>query len=231
MKDKILALLKENFKGAREDGLNHIANVLSFQVNTDEEAKTLVDKFTAEQINSFITDWRKSADAEITKANQTFEANLKNKFDFVEKPKAEPSPNQKKDNVLDAEAIKTLLAEAMKPFAEKVSAFETQTVSANRREMIVKELENLPNSYKEKILKDFNRMSFADDNAFTTYFDETKTDVAAFSQELANKGLNAHDKPAFGSPNKDGVSAAVESYIKDTIENKGKNDLGGKSLI
>jgi hypothetical protein len=28
----------------RKDGLNHIANVLSFRVNTEDEAKTLVGK-------------------------------------------------------------------------------------------------------------------------------------------------------------------------------------------
>ena len=90
MKEKILALLLAQFTGERKDGLNHIANVLSFQVTTEEEAKTLVGKLTAEQVKSFIADWRKKADAEVTKANQTFEAGLRKKYDFTEK-KPEPA--------------------------------------------------------------------------------------------------------------------------------------------
>jgi len=64
MKEKILALLTAQFSGVRKDGLNHIANVLAFQVDTEEKAKEVVGKLTADQINSFITDWRKEADAE-----------------------------------------------------------------------------------------------------------------------------------------------------------------------
>jgi hypothetical protein len=56
MKEKILALLQAQFAGVRKDGLNHIANVIAFQVDTEEQAKEVVGKLTADQINSFIAD-------------------------------------------------------------------------------------------------------------------------------------------------------------------------------
>jgi hypothetical protein len=112
MKEKILALLQSQFAGVRKDGLNHIANVLAFQVNTEDEAKTLAGKLTAEQVNSFIADWRKEADAEITKANKSYDDGLRKKYDFTEK-KTEPAnpipPETDKDGKLDAAAIQKII--------------------------------------------------------------------------------------------------------------------------
>jgi hypothetical protein len=236
MKEKILALLQAQFAGVRKDGLNHIANVLAFQVNTEDEAKTLVGKLTAEQVNSFITDWRKEADAEITKANKSYEAGLRQKYDFTEK-KTEPAnptlPEPGKEvKDIDAAAIQKLVTDAIaaatKPLLEKVSAFEGANITASRRELLVKELELVPESYKAKVLKDFDRMTFADNDKFNEYLNETKTDVATFTQELADKGLSGQSKPYFGTTNQDGVSAGVQDYIKAQAEADKK--LTGKEI-
>ncbi|MDR1632309.1 MAG: hypothetical protein LBR97_05465 [Dysgonamonadaceae bacterium] len=139
MKEKILALLQAQFAGVRKDGLNHIANVLSFQVNTEDEAKTLVGKLTAEQVNSFIADWRKEADAEITKANKTYEDGLKKKYDFTEK-KTEPAnptpPEPDKAGTFDTAAIQRLIADsiatATKPLLEQINTFKTGETAKTR---------------------------------------------------------------------------------------------------
>lgn len=85
MKEEILALLLTAFAGVRKDGLSQLAAVLALQVKTKEEANEVIGKLTADQVNAFVNDWRKEADAEIEKANQTREANLRKKYDFVEK--------------------------------------------------------------------------------------------------------------------------------------------------
>ncbi|MDR0754273.1 MAG: hypothetical protein LBF04_02680, partial [Prevotellaceae bacterium] len=36
-------------------------------------------------VDAFITEWRKEADAEISKANKTYEDGLRKKYDFAEK--------------------------------------------------------------------------------------------------------------------------------------------------
>jgi hypothetical protein len=111
MKEKILALLTAAFAGVRKDELNHIANVLAFQVDTEEKAKEVVGKLTADQINSFITDWRKEADAEISKANKTYETGLKQKYDFTEKKQPEVTipPVTTEDGKIDAAALNKLV--------------------------------------------------------------------------------------------------------------------------
>lgn len=91
MKEKILALLVAMFQDVRKDGLNHLANSLALTVKTEDEAKEVVGKLTADQVKTFVTDWRKDADAEIGKANKTYEAGLKAKYDFVEKKNREPA--------------------------------------------------------------------------------------------------------------------------------------------
>lgn len=234
MKEKILALLVAMFQGVRKDGLNQLAGAMSLQVNTEEEANEVVGKLTADQVNSFVSDWRKEADAEITKANRTYEDGLKKKYDFVNKDKsdAEPTDPPAEPGVLDAAAIQRIVMQAVQsattPLLEKVAGLEGSATNASRRDLLVKELADVPESYKTKVLKDFDRMAFTDEDSFNEYLDDTKGDVASFGQELADKGLGHQSPPMFGTVNKDGVSQGVQTYITEkTDEGKG---LGGKEV-
>ena len=73
LQEQILALLVAKFQGVRKDGLQHLAAAIGLQVATIEEANGVVDKLTADKVSQYVTDWRKVADAEISKANQTYE--------------------------------------------------------------------------------------------------------------------------------------------------------------
>ena len=82
LQEKILALLVAKFQGVRKDGLQHLAAAIGLQVTTEEEANQVVDKLTVDKVNAFVTEWRRTADAEISKANQTYENSLKEKAEF-----------------------------------------------------------------------------------------------------------------------------------------------------
>lgn len=235
MKEKILALLEKTFPGVRKDGLNHIANTLALTVTTEEEATAAVGKLTADGVNSFITDWRRDADAEIDKANQTREANLRKKYDFVEKKEpgtggtpTPPAPG----GALDAAAIQNIVTEAVKaattPLLQEVATLKSNATIANRRELLVKELDGVTESYKNSVLGNFGLIDFKDEEAFTEYLNGVKTNVATFKQELADRGLGQQGKPSFGTVNEDGVSAAVQSYVKEKTE--GEKTLTGKEV-
>lgn len=237
--EQILALLVTTFQGVRKDGLNHLARSLALTVKTEEEAKEVVGKLTADQVKAFVSDWRKDADAEITKANQTYENGLKAKYDFVEKKKPEeggttPANTGTLDAATVQEMITNAVREATKGLQSEVSSLQSAAVTASRRETLVKELADVPEAYKAKVLKDFDRVAnlggFADENAFNEYLTETKSDVAAFGQELADRGLSLHEKPVLGSPNKDGVSAGVASYIQAKTAEAENKGLGGKEV-
>lgn len=233
-KEQILALLEKTFPGVRKDGLNHIANTLAMTVTTEEEANAAVGKLTADSVNSFITDWRRDADAEIDKANQTRETNLRKKYDFVEKKPGEggnptpPAPG----GTLDAAAIQNIVTEAVKaattPLLQEVATLKGNAANASRRELLVKELDGVTDSYKNSVLENFGLIEFKDEETFTGYLNGVKTNVATFKQELADKGLGQQGKPNFGTVNTDGVSAAVQSYVKDKTE--GGTTLTGKEV-
>lgn len=235
MKEQILALLVAMFQGVRKDGLNHLANSLALTVKTEDEAKEVVGKLTADQVKAFVTDWRKEADAEITKANQTYETGLKTKYDFVEKKEpgtggtpTPPAPG----GTLDATAIQNIVTEAVKaattPLLQEVDTLKGNAANASRRELLVKELDGVTESYKNSVLENFGLIEFKDEEAFTGYLNGVKTNVATFKQELADKGLGQQGKPSFGTVNEDGVSAAVQSYVKDKTE--GGTTLTGKEV-
>jgi hypothetical protein len=233
MTRKILALLEKKFQGERKDGLNHLAGAIALQVTTEEETTAIVDKLTADGVKTFIVDWRKGADAEINASNQTRETNLRNKYDFVEKKPAKGTDEQDVSpatGTLDAAAIQKIVSDAVsaatRPLLDEVNALKGETVSTGRRKLLEKELDEVPDGYKGKVLKDFDRMTFKDEDGFQEYLSDTKKDVAGFNQELAEKGLSGN-RPLFGSVNTEGVSAGVQSYIK---ESSGGKTLSGKEV-
>lgn len=232
--ETILALLLAQFAGVRKDGLTQLARSLALTVDTEEKAKEVVGKLTADQVNKFVQDWRKDADAEISKANKTYEDGLKEKYDFVEKGTPAPTPTPAPTGGLSAEDVSKIVTEAVTKatagLQEKVTAMEGAKLTAEREAQLKAVLdESLPQAYKDAIIDGFKARNFETPEAFTEYLNTTKTAAASFQQELADKGLRQTAIPNFGTVNKEGVSAGVESYIKDQQQANGGN-LSGKSI-
>ncbi|MCL1932760.1 MAG: hypothetical protein FWF53_02960 [Candidatus Azobacteroides sp.] len=222
MKEKILALLQAQFAGVRKDGLNQIANVLSFQIDTEEKAKEVVGKLTADQVNSFIADWRKEADAEIDKANRTREENLRKKYDFVEKKQPEVTAVTTENGNFDTAAIQKLISDsiatATKPLLEKVAAFEKEGTEKTRLQALNDKLKECTNeNFKVKALKDFARMRFDTDEAFTEYLSDTENDIKTANQNVADSGLGAQSRPII-SNSSSGGKEATDAEIKAVMD-------------
>jgi hypothetical protein len=228
MKEKILALLTAKFAGVRKDGLAQLAGALSFQATTDEEATALIDKLTTDSVDNFVKDWRKDVDKEVSEANKTYEGNLKKKFDFVEKKNQEPEPPTPPTPGDDTPAWAKALIEQNKALADRLNNFEGGKIKETRLQSLESKLKEVPESFKAQKLKDFGRMNFETDEAFTEYLNETETDITALNQELADKGLAGQGKPFFGNKNSDGTSSAVASFIASKTDDA--NKLGGKEI-
>lgn len=228
---QILALLQAKFAGVRKDGLAQLARMIALQVTSQEEAQALIDKLDVEKVTEAVKDYRKDVDKEVSEANKTYEGNLKKKFKFVELDDPTPADDPtKKTNPDDLQAaIKAAVAEVVKPLNDEIAALRGSKISESRLQMLTEKLGSCKDeTFKAKVLKDFNRMSFTDDNAFNEYLTETETDIAAFNQDLANKGLGEQGKPMFGQKNNDGVSSGVASFIQSQTEKE--NSLGGKEV-
>jgi len=228
---QILALLQAKFAGVRKDGLAQLARMIALQVTSQEEAQSLIDKLDVEKVNETVKEYRKDVDKEVSEANKTYEGNLKKKFKFVELENPTPAddPTKKTDpNDLQA-AIKAAVAEVVKPLNDEIAALRGAKISETRLQTLTEKLGSCKDeTFKAKVLKDFNRMSFADDDAFNEYLTETETDIAAFNQDLADKGLGDLGKPMFGQRNNDGVSAGVASFIQSQTAKE--NPLSGKEV-
>lgn len=214
MKKIILALLVAKFQGARKDGLNVLAGILALQASTEDEAKALVEKITDAQVNEFIKDYRKDVDKEVSESNKTFETNLRKKYDFKEK-EVEPG-NKPSENPNDiAEIVKAAVAAAVKPFEEKLSGYETKNIADSRLAKLNEKLNDCKDeTFKAQTLKDFARMTFANDDDFTQYLNDKTADIATANQNVANAALGgASGKPLFAQKGDDGISKGVADYV------------------
>jgi hypothetical protein len=214
MKEKILALLETKFQGMRKDGLNRLASAIALQVTTEEEANAIVGKLTAESVESFITDWRKEADVEIEKSNQTRETNLRKKFDFVEKkqPEVTTPPVTKEAGNIDAAAIQKLITDsitaATKPLLEQINTFKAGETAKTRLQALNDKLKDCTSEvFKTKTLKDFARMQFDTDEAFSEYLTDTENDVKTANQNVADSGLGAQGRPWYSNTPPSGKEA------------------------
>ena len=214
MKKTILALLVAKFQGARKDGLNVLAGILALQASTEDEAKALVEKITDAQVNEFIKDYRKDVDKEVSESNKTFETNLRKKYDFKEK-EVEPGNDPSKNPNDIAEIVKAAVAAAVKPFEEKLSGYETKNIADSRLAKLNEKLTDCKDeTFKAQTLKDFARMTFANDDDFTQYLNDKTADIATANQNVANAALGgASGKPLFAQKGDDGISKGVADYV------------------
>ena len=233
MKEKILALLIAAFSDVRKDGLSQLARTFALQVTTEDEAKALVDKLTKAQVDDFVKEFRADVDKEATEARKTFEANLKKKFDFVEKKNPEPGGDDSKNKDGDqndiATMVKNAIADAVKPLQTELEKYKAGDVAKSRLQSLTEKLNGCKDeTFKAKALKDFARMKFETDDDFDGYLTDTEADIATANQNAANSALGSQGKPLFAQKNEDGVSSGVSQYLES--QKAENNPLSGKEV-
>lgn len=231
MKETILALLIAKFSGVRKDVLNHMARAFALQVATEDEAKTLVEKITDAQVNEFVKEVRADVDKEVSESNKTFEANLKKKFDFVAKTEPGGGSGKKTIDPTDiSEIVKTAVAEAVKPFQEKLSAYDADNIAKSRLQALNEKLNGCKDeNFKAQTLKDFQRMTFKDDADFNEYLTAKAADIETANQNVADNKLdNAGGSPLFSQKEESGISKGVAEYVES--QKPGNDNFTGKEI-
>ncbi len=233
MREKILALLVAKFQGVRKDVLNHLARAMALQAATEEEAKALVDKVTDAQVAEYVKETRADVDKEVSESNKTFEANLRKKFDFVDR-KAEPEPGGGGGKPADPNdikaAIRAAVDEAVRPLHDKLQGYESRSISESRLAALNEKLNACKDkSFKEQTLKDFARMAFKDDEEFNAYLNEKVTDIETANQNAANNALgNGSGSPLFSQKEDSGISKGVAAFIES--QKPEKSAFSGKEV-
>ena len=197
--------------------MQQLAAALSLQVATKEEATELVGKLTAEKVEKFVKDWRSNADAEINKANKTYEDGLKAKYDFVEKgkPAPTPAPAPAPGGSVTLEQIKQLIQDEMKGVQQSITNMQSTRVAADRETQFVAALDKagIKGKTRDLLLDGFKGRTFKNDEDFNSYMTQQNAELAALAQEQADSGLLGGGKPIFGAVNEQGISKGVADYI------------------
>ena len=233
--EEVLALLEKKCQGKRKDGLMNIASNLAMVAQSQEQLQPIIDALTEEAVDSAIRSYRSVVDAENTRAAQTREEKLRETYSFVDKTQPKPEPSKHADTPkpvdptsLTMEQFKSMLADAVKPFADEINAMKLKGVNDARRAQVEAILKEVAPQYKEAVLDGFSGRQFKDDTEFQNYLQDQQT--KATEMRAANK---AEQLDAFGMPklprNSDGVSSAVANFLKDQ-QGKGTVVVKGREL-
>lgn len=210
MKETILQLLETKFQGARKDGLNLLAGVLAMTATDEETAQKVVDSLTADQVKNFITDFRKGADAEITKATKTAEENLRAKYNFVDKNAEPPKPETEPGKPNFEELIK----KALEPYTKEIADLKGQTIKNQRKEKFSKAIETAPDTLKSILIENFENSNFETENDFEEYLKSKSEQAQKLNQDFNNAKLGAMAKPGQSNINPSDVSVGMREYVK-----------------
>jgi hypothetical protein len=84
----------------------------------------------------------------------------------------------------------------VKPLQETIASLKVEKTKDSRLQALTGKLnECRDENFKAKALKDFARMQFDTDEAFTEYLTDTENDIKTANQNVADSGLGAQSRP------------------------------------
>ncbi|MGJ1420450.1 hypothetical protein ACR79T_12555 [Sphingobacterium spiritivorum] len=203
IKNTIKALLQSKFGGVQLSAarIDAIAGRLEGKVTTEEE---LLQRMEALNEALPFADIAKEDDRV-----RSLEAAAKAKG---EEKQEEKKSEEKKPAGDEIPAWAQALIEGNKTVTEKLAALEGNKVIGDRKSSILGKLKDADEAYSAKVLRDFGRMSFADDAAFEEYLGEVESDYTGHVQTTAESQLGK-DAP-FKGIGKDGkITEASQAEV------------------
>lgn len=195
MKKKVLQVLKPKVSslGFTKDELKGVAETIS---------ANLTDESTEEQITEAV-----DAVIPYLKVSQSVATRVINKKREEEETKAEENAEVSNQ---EPEWFKSYREETEKKFSALIESKTKET----RKAQFIKKLDGLSDRQKELRLKDFDRMSFSDDDDFSNYLTELEESVKLDIQEESNDELGKIGRPFKGKKVNPEVSdEEIESII------------------
>jgi hypothetical protein len=108
--------------------------------------------------------------------------------DNNQKPSSKKSPKTTSTPKDETPAWVKELQKSVETLASQVETMKGEKVTTGRKERLSKLLADT-GTYGEAALKNFERMSFKDDDDFDDYFTSVEEDLAKFKQQMADSGL------------------------------------------
>lgn len=111
----------------------------------------------------------------------------------------DPDPNKGGKKPEEAEDEPSWFSKYREETESKLQKLQNANLAESRRKLFEATIEGLLPKQKEAMLKDFDRVSFKDEEDFEAYRKEKEALVLEINQELANEGLSKMAKPASGT--------------------------------
>lgn len=214
MKNKILELLKPKFEGVSETILGRIADKLSKTAKTDEDVNTLIEGVTFQQILESYGDSRATEAQQSAVANYEKKHGLKDGKSVKTEPKAEPKAEPKTEED-DVPAWAKALIDSNNSLKSELEAIKGEKTTNKRKSELDKVLNKAPEKIRQRYTKDFERMSFKDDEDFNAWIGDITPDVEAITNEYNTKGGVVRRPKSGGGGNGENENVHLKARIAE----------------
>lgn len=202
MKQKLIALLKTSFasKGFNAKELDSLADLIISQ-------NVLTDESTDEDLSTAVTAAKPTADFVQSVASRQV-SDVKKPKPEDPKPTEPAEPAKAPEGETPEQKTLRLILEKMEKQDALLAAIQGEKVVNTRRSQYEKALEGTNDKYKAKALKDFDRLTFKDDEDFTSWI-ESESEVAKDFVSVEPQFQSDRPNPAAGpTPGKEKVASA-----------------------
>lgn len=185
----------------------------------DSISETLEEDATEEQINAQIDaviPYLKLSQSAVTRI-----VNAKKKEETLPKAPKVSTPTETERGAEPEDKFEKLL-KVIEAQNEKIDSLVNKDVTASRRQTYSAMLKDLPEAIQKTKLKDFDRMSFKDQDDYDTFVQEAEADIPVIKQAIANSDLAEMDQPFLGKKNQSEEDAFIEMMKNMNAANKDK---------
>ena len=220
MFEKILAGLKTKFPGVDSKILERIAKKKAETTTTEDEVKTVVDGVTFQSIIDSEGD-RRANEAQ-SSAVSNYEKKYKLKDGKPTEPPQQDPPQQDPPQPPtppaggeDSEVLKMLkqIQQDNQQLRTEINGMKTKELGNQRKDKFSALFEGASEKLKERYMRNYDRLTFKDDEDFNGWLDQQKPFIESDIKEEKAKG--AKTTPPVGGKRKPGEEAdpAVTAYL------------------
>lgn len=210
MFEKILAGLKTKFPGVDSKILERIAKKKAETTTTDDEVKTVVDGVTFQSIID------SEGDRRANEAQSSAVSNYEKKYKLKDgKPSEPPQPPTPPAGGEDSEVLKMLkqIQQDNQQLRTEINGMKTKELGNQRKDKFSALFEGASDKLKERYMRNYDRLTFKDDEDFNGWLDQQKPFIESDIKE--EKAQGAKTTPPVGGKRKPGEEAdpAVTAYL------------------
>lgn len=223
MKQKIFDALKTKFVGVSDEVLDRIATKGAKTITTDDEVATFVDGVTIQNVIESYADFR------VNGAISTYEKKHNIKDGKPIEPQPKPKEGEGDQKPKEGENIPEwaqMLMKQNEQLQERLNGYEQTNTAKVRKGKLAEILKDASDSVKNRITKEFDRITFKDEEDFTSWLDDTKKDVEEFANQI--KSSKAQITPPKSGGKETG---AVNPLVQAKIDAEAKAAEGAPSAI